>query len=49
MGIIVEFNPDMALRNISEHHAGKRKEEECIPAPLEPDDKIHFDGFAKVK
>ena len=31
MGIIVEFNPDLALRNISEFKAGKRKKEECIP------------------
>lgn len=35
MGIQVEFNPDLALRNISEHKAGKRKIEECIPEPLE--------------
>lgn len=35
MGISVEFNPDLALRNISEFRAGKRKIEECIPEPLE--------------
>jgi len=35
MGIQVEFNPDLALRNISEHKAGNRKIEECIPEPLE--------------
>lgn len=35
MGIQVEFNPDLALRNISEYKAGKRKIEECIPDPLE--------------
>jgi hypothetical protein len=35
MGIKVEFNPDLALRNISEFHAGRRKIEECIPSPLE--------------
>lgn len=34
MGIQVEFNPDLALRNISEYKAGKRKMEECIPKPL---------------
>ena len=34
MGIIVEFNPDLALRNISEYNAGKRKKEECIPPEL---------------
>jgi hypothetical protein len=31
MGISVEFNPDLALRNISEFRNGKRKNEECIP------------------
>jgi hypothetical protein len=35
MGIKVEFNPDLALRNISEFDSGKRKEGECIPDPLE--------------
>jgi hypothetical protein len=35
MGIQVEFNPDLALRNISEYKAGRRKVEECIPEPLE--------------
>lgn len=35
MGIKVEFNPDLALRNISEFKAGNRKIEECIPDPLE--------------
>ncbi len=35
MGIKVEFNPDLALRNISEFHAGRRKIEECVPEPLE--------------
>jgi hypothetical protein len=34
MGIQIEFNPDLALRNISEFKEGKRKMEECIPAPL---------------
>lgn len=37
MGIQVEFNPDLALRNISEFKSGSRKEEECIPYPLETD------------
>lgn len=31
----VEYNPDLALRNISEFKSGKRKEEECIPEKLE--------------
>jgi hypothetical protein len=34
MGIKVEFNPDLALRNISEYKSGKRKKEECILKPL---------------
>jgi hypothetical protein len=34
MGIKVEYNPDLALRNIAEFKAGKRKREECIPLPL---------------
>lgn len=35
MGINVEFNPDLALRNISEFKNGSRKIEECIPENLE--------------
>jgi hypothetical protein len=35
MGIKVEFNPDLALRNISEFKNGNRKIEECIPEMLE--------------
>lgn len=35
MGIIVEFNPDLALRDIVEFKSGNRKIEECIPEPLE--------------
>ncbi len=35
MGIKVEFNPDLALRDISEFKNGVRKEEECIPENLE--------------
>jgi hypothetical protein len=35
MGIAVEFNPDLALRDISEFKAGRRKMEECIPEVLE--------------
>ncbi|MBU0597858.1 hypothetical protein KKF61_02575 [Patescibacteria group bacterium] len=35
MGIQVEFNPDLALRDISEFKSGNRKIEECIPAKLE--------------
>lgn len=35
MGIQVEFNPDLALRNISEYKKGNRKREECIPPNLQ--------------
>ncbi len=35
MGIAVEFNPDLALRDISEFKEGRRKIEECIPEKLE--------------
>ncbi len=35
MGIKVEFNPDLALRNISEFKSGNRKIEECIPEEIE--------------
>lgn len=35
MGIQVEFNPDLALRDIAEFRSGNRKELECIPEPLE--------------
>ncbi len=34
MGIKIEFNPDLALRNIGEHKKGQRREEECIPENL---------------
>jgi hypothetical protein len=35
MGIKVEFNPDLALRDISEYKAGRRKLGECVPEKLE--------------
>ena len=35
MGIQIEFNPDLALRDISEFRAGNRKIEECLPEILE--------------
>ncbi|TRZ77842.1 hypothetical protein D4R87_01905 [bacterium] len=34
MGIKIEFNPDLALRNILEFKNGNRKIEECIPEQL---------------
>jgi hypothetical protein len=35
MGISVEFNPDLALRDIAEYNKGNRRIEECIPERLE--------------
>ena len=35
MGIQIEFNPDLALRDMSEYKVGNREIEECIPEPLE--------------
>lgn len=35
MGIKVEFNPDLALRDISAYKSGERKVEECVPENLE--------------
>lgn len=35
MGIKVEYNPDLALRDISEYNNGNRKIEECIPEDLQ--------------
>ena len=34
MGIKVEFNPDLALRDISEFKNGNREIEECVPEDL---------------
>ncbi|MFH1077989.1 MAG: hypothetical protein V1745_01750 [Patescibacteria group bacterium] len=42
MGISVEFNPDLALRNISESKNGNRKIEECIPENLEAGETYPF-------
>lgn len=35
MGIRIEFNPDLALRDYSEFEKGCRKQEECIPNNIE--------------
>jgi len=35
MGIQVEYNPDLALRHISEFKNGRRRKEECLPESLE--------------
>lgn len=42
MGIKVEFNPDLALRNISEYKNGKRRISECIPENLEAGEAYDF-------
>lgn len=42
MGIKVEFNPDLALRNIAEHKAGRRKREECVPENLAAGEECAF-------
>lgn len=42
MSIKVEYNPELALRNISEFKKGKRKAEECIPGNLEAGKVYHF-------
>ena len=42
MGIQVEFNPDLALRNFSEFEKGNRKKEECIPKNLEAGEVYNF-------
>ena len=42
MGIQVEFNPDLALKNISNFEEGTRKEEECIPKNLNVGELIIF-------
>jgi len=34
MGIAVEFNPDLALRDYSQYKLGKRKRDECLPAKI---------------
>ncbi len=35
MGIQVEFNPDLALRDFEEFKKGNRKREECLPEKIE--------------
>src|SRR3989339_1178974 len=42
MGIKVEYNPDLALRNISEFKNGNRKEEECFPENIEAEKEYIF-------
>jgi len=42
MGIQVEFNPDLALRDISEYKNGNRKLEECIPEDIKISEEYNF-------
>tara|TARA_Y100000310_G_C20387215_1_gene671015 strand:+ start:35 stop:406 length:372 start_codon:yes stop_codon:yes gene_type:complete len=42
MGITVDFNPDLALRNIKEFKEGRRKVEECIPEDLKVNEVYFF-------
>ena len=42
MGIKIEFNPELCLRNISEFKQGKKVIEECIPENLEADKVYDF-------
>ncbi len=34
MGILTEYNPDLALRIFSEYKKGKRKIDECVPEDI---------------
>ena len=42
MGIITEYNPDLALRSISEFKNGNRKKEECIPENIKSEEVYDF-------
>ena len=42
MGIQVEFNPDLALRNILHYKSGWRSLEECLPENIEPGHVYNF-------
>jgi hypothetical protein len=42
MGIKVEFNPDLALRNIFEYKSGNRKKEECLPEDMQAGKNYNF-------
>jgi len=34
MGIRIEFNPDLCLRDYTAYESGERKKEECLPSEL---------------
>jgi len=42
MGIQVEFNPDLALRAISEYKNGNRELSECLPEKIEVGAEYNF-------
>ncbi|MFH1054098.1 MAG: hypothetical protein V1740_06790 [Candidatus Woesearchaeota archaeon] len=42
MGIQTEYNPDLALRDISEFDNGNRKKEECIPSDIKEGETYDF-------
>ena len=42
MGIRVDFNPDLALRNIREFKEGRRKKQECIPEDIKNGEVYEF-------
>ena len=42
MGIQVEYNPDLALRNYAEYEKGKRAIDECVPKKLVKNTTHHF-------
>lgn len=42
MGIQVEYNPDLALRDFKEFLEGRRKKEECLPQILEVGEIYNF-------
>jgi hypothetical protein len=42
MGIAIEFNPDLALRDFGLFLSGKREKEECLPEKLEKGKTYYF-------
>ncbi len=47
MGISVEFNPDLTLRNYDKCLAGERKPEECLPEKLDVGKVYNFLKFGQ--
>ncbi|MBT4936196.1 hypothetical protein HON15_05520 [Candidatus Woesearchaeota archaeon] len=42
MGITIEFNPDLALRDIEHFKKGERAQEECLPENIEEGQTYNF-------